>query len=91
MAEAKKTKEVSNDGDSKEISKATTAPKSGAVKEVAKAGKHSAKALKEAEANQAKEERKAEIKSQPEDTKPKVVRNQPTRKPRSKRSGSQKR
>jgi large subunit ribosomal protein L1 len=77
MAEAKKTKEVSNDGDSKEISKATTAPKSGAVKEVAKAGKHSAKALKEAEAKQAKEERKAEIKSQPEDTKPKQKQNPP--------------
>ncbi|MFF0521281.1 membrane protein insertase YidC [Actinomadura nitritigenes] len=71
-----------------------TAAKPGAKAAGAKSGGAKAAAGKNGQAPsgiKAKLKKEPEPAPEPEDTKPKVVRNQPTRKPRSKRSGSQKR
>ena len=71
-----------------------TAAKPGAKAAGAKTGGAKAAAGKNGQAPsgiKAKLKKEPEPAPEPEDTKPKVVRNQPTRKPRSKRSGSQKR
>ncbi|TDD81977.1 membrane protein insertase YidC [Actinomadura rubrisoli] len=78
----------STDGDGNGTTAAKGKPSGGKAGTGTKAG---AKNSQAPTGIKAKLKKDAEPAPEPEDTKPKVVRNQPTRKPRSKRSGSQKR
>lgn len=85
---------LGTNGDTAPTAKGTAAkggPAKGAPAKGKTAGKVAGRDAQAPSGIKAKLKKEPETVPEPEDTKPKVVRNQPTRKPRSKRSGSQKR